>query len=246
VGETGYTFVMDSITGTCFLHRNRKIENLNLHSLADKLPGFFSIMVASLGERYSRGYYKWQEPDGTISDKFMYIAPLNEETADGVPLNVAVTTYIDEFTRPITAARDVFRSNTLDLQATVNGLILSSKKIGFVSMGLSIAIILAVAYWIGIYFSRAVTQLREATIEVNKGNFDIRLGPTMSGDVGELTEDFNKMVAQLQATTVSKELLEAEEQKLKELNACLQQEIAERRRTQEGTRLSGKCIREFP
>jgi len=47
--------------------------------------------------------------------------------------------------------------------------------------------------------------------------------------VGELTEDFNKMVARLQATTVSKELLEAEEQKMKELNACLQQEIAERK-----------------
>ena len=229
VGETGYTALLDSNTATCCFHREPKLENLNLQSLSNKLPGLWRIMAVSLGGRHSGGYYKWQEPDGTTRDKYMYIAPLNEKTADSVPLNVAATALISEFTGPIVGARDVFRSNTLDLQATVNGLILSSKKIGFVSMGLSIAIILAVAYWIGIYFSRAVTQLREATIEVNKGNFDIRLEPTMSGDVGELTEDFNKMVARLQATTVSKELLEAEEQKMKELNACLQQEIAERK-----------------
>ena len=233
VGETGYTVLLDSNTATCCFHRDPKLENLNLQSLSNKLPGLWRIMAVSLGGRHSGGYYKWQEPDGTTRDKYMYIAPLNEKTADSVPLNVAATALISEFTKPIVGARDVFRSNTLDLQATVNGLIGSSKKIGFVSMGLSIAIILAVAYWIGIYFSRAVTQLREATIEVNRGNFDIRLEPTMSGDVGELTEDFNKMVAQLQATTVSKELLEAEEQKLKELNAYLQQEIAERKTIEE-------------
>ena len=159
VGKTGYTAVQDSYTAINRFHKKPGIENLDLHSLADKLPEFWAIIEDSLDGRYSNGYYQWKEPDGEIRDKFMYIAPLSEKTADNVRLGVAVTTYIDEFTRPIQAAQDVSHNTSRYLMMTVNRLIEFFRTMGFLFMGLGAVLILALAFWAGIYFSRAVTQL---------------------------------------------------------------------------------------
>ncbi len=210
---SGYTAVQDSDTAVNRFHKNPKIENLDLHLLAEKLPEFWLIMDASLHGRYSHGYYRWKDADGEIRDKFMYIAPLGQRTADGVRFGVAATTYIDEFTRSIQAAQDVSHGTTRYLMNTVNSLTESFRTMGFAFMGLGILIVLALAYWMGSYFSRAVTQLRKATKAVNQGNFEIHVSSPMTGDVGELANDFNEMVDQLAKTTVKKEALEASEEK---------------------------------
>jgi two-component system, cell cycle sensor histidine kinase and response regulator CckA len=215
VGETGYTAIHESNTAKNRFHKNPEIENKDLRTLADKLPDFWSIMEASLGGERSGGYYRWQEADGTIREKFMYIVPLREMTADGVPLGVAATTYFDEFTQPIIAAKAAFRDSTLHLSNTVDDLILSSEKVGFSLMGVSFVLVLMMAYWLGVYFSRAITQLRQAIREVNQGNMNVGLKPLMSGEVGELTRDFNEMVAHLAETMVSKARLEESEHKLR-------------------------------
>jgi len=204
VGRTGYTAVQDSGTAINRFHKNPRIENLDLHSLADRLPEFWAIMAASLGGKYSHGYYRWKDSDGQIRDKFMYIAPLAEKTADGVRFGVAATTYIDEFTRSIQAAQDVSRSTTRYLMITLNRLIQSFTYMGLLFMGLGIVLVSGLSLWVGIYFSRAITGLREATRAVNQGDFAARVKPAMSGDVGELIEDFNRMVARLAETTVKK------------------------------------------
>jgi len=100
-------------------------------------------------------------------------------------------------------------------------------------MGIGVALVLALACWAGLYFSRAITHLREATRAVNQGDFDIRLKRIMSGDVGELIEDFNRMIAQLATTTVKKEQLESSEKKLKTANEKLHREITERKQAEE-------------
>ena len=57
--------------------------------------------------------------------------------------------------------------------------------------------------------------------------------PCGSGEVATLIGDFNQMVNTLAATTVSKDLLEASETRLREANAALREEIAERERMEE-------------
>ena len=233
LGKTGYTAVQDSDTAINRFHKNPKIKNLDLHSLSAKLPSFWTIMKTSLHGKYSHGYYKWKEPNGEIRDKFMYIAPLDERTADDVRFGVAATTYIDEFTYPIQAAQDIAHSTKRYLMVTVNRLIESFRTIGFLFMGLGIVLILALSYGMGRYFSRAINHLQDATKEVNKGNFDIHINTAMSGDVGELIEDFNQMVAKLATTTVKKEELEESENELRSANSQLQKEITEHKRAKE-------------
>lgn len=236
VGKKGYTAVQDVDTAINRFHKDSKIENLDLHSLSDKLPEFWTIMEASLDGRYSHGYYNWKEPNGELRKKFMYIAPLNEKTADGVRLGVAATTYIDEFTHPILAAQDVSQSTTRYLMIVLNNLIQSFKTTGFLSMGLGMLFIIAFSIWTATYFSRAITNLQEATQAVNQGNFDIRVKPAMSGDVRQLIVNFNQMLAQLSLTTVKKEQLEASQKELKTTNARLHQEIIEREQAEKALR----------
>ncbi len=215
VGETGYTAIQESNTAVNRFHRNPEIENLDLHTLASKLPDFWAIMEASLGGALSGGHYQWQEADGTLREKFMYIVPLKGRTADGIPLSVAATTYFDEFTQPIIAAKAIFGDTTLHLRNTVDRLIRSSIELGLALMGASIVVVSIMAYWLGTYFSGAISQLKQATRSVNQGKMDVRLKPSMSGEIGELIDDFNKMVAHLAETTVSKERLEDSEHKLR-------------------------------
>jgi signal transduction histidine kinase len=75
------------------------------------------------------------------------------------------------------------------------------------------------------------TLMRE-TQTVSRGDLDYRVGPLGRDEFGELAEHFNHMVAELQATTVSKELLQESEAKLRETVGELRQEITARERTE--------------
>ena len=97
VGKTGYTAVTDYNTLICRFHKNPQTVNLDLHTLADKLPGFWGIMAKTQGGVEADGFYDWQEPDGSITEKYMYIAIVDRKTADGVGLHVAATAYTNEF-----------------------------------------------------------------------------------------------------------------------------------------------------
>jgi len=97
VGETGYTALTDYTGLICRFHDKESIVDLDLHSLAEKLPGFWSVMSKTEGGQVSDGFYNWQEPDGSIRKKYMYIVVIEEKTADGVGLHVAATTYIEEY-----------------------------------------------------------------------------------------------------------------------------------------------------
>lgn len=230
---TGYTAVFDSDTAINCFHKVRSIQGMDISKTAEKWPVHWEIIKASLGGKDSKGYYEWEEPNGEMRDKFMYIAPLNLKTADNVRFAVAATTYIDDFFKPLHAAQEVSLDMATRLMETVNGLIRSFRDRGFLVMGLGLLLVLALSYWVGTYFSRAIVHLRDATKKINQGDFNHHVALTTSGDVGELIEDFNQMVSQLASTTVKKEQLEVSENMLKAVNARLVEEIAERKQAEE-------------
>jgi signal transduction histidine kinase len=78
-----------------------------------------------------------------------------------------------------------------------------------------------------------IKRLMAGTEAVSHGDLRYRLVPTGQDEFTELAQHFNQMVAQLEMTTVSKGLLEASEQKLRETVGDLRHEIAERQRAEE-------------
>jgi PAS domain S-box-containing protein len=238
VGSTGYTVIIDTTAteATIGFHRDTGKENMYLSSFAADFPELWTIIKACLNGRYGHGYYRWKDEDGKIRHKFMYIVPLQRKTADGVQFSVAATAYVDEFIRSIQATRDIFSGTTHLLMLTSENLIQSMRRMGYSFMGISIILLLGVAIWSGMYFSRAVRHLRNATKAVNQGDFSVRLKAEMTGEMGDLIKDFNRMVQNLTITTVKKEQLERKELELQSLNKSLQQEIGDRRQAEEDLR----------
>lgn len=75
--------------------------------------------------------------------------------------------------------------------------------------------------------------LENGTAAVTEGDLSYRLPVKGRDEFAEVTTRFNHMIAELEATTVSKKRLEENQQKLKQVNAYLQEEIASRERTEE-------------
>ena len=227
-GRTGYTALHETNTGIIRFHKMTRLQNRSARAFKRDFPALWAIIRKGYGGKRASGYYEWREPDGEMKQKYMYIVPIRQPTADGVYLSVGVTATVDEFTNPIKDAEAVHRRTAEHLGVTSEKLFQSFRHLGLLSMGFGIVIISFIAFGVGIYFSRAITRLRRATQKVVEGDFSVSVKPSMSGEVRTLTEDFNRMVRQLADTTVSKKLLEASEQRLVESNRELQHEIVVR------------------
>lgn len=228
IGDRGYTGLHETDTGIIRFHRDYKVENTGTRAFEKTLPAYWRIIDAGRGGKPSGGYFNWTEPDGTTSQKYMYVMPLSQRTADGKRLSVFVTTYLDEFTKPLREAQAIQQKTAKNLIGTTSGLLGSFRDNGLLFMGMGILLVSFVALAIGMYFSRGISRLSEATRKVNEGDFKVSVEPVLSGEIKTLMEDFNRMVARLNETTVSKELLEESEKRLLEANIDLRREIAVR------------------
>jgi methyl-accepting chemotaxis protein len=80
---------------------------------------------------------------------------------------------------------------------------------------------------------QAVTELRKGTQAISRGDLTHRMAATRRDEFGELADTFNGMVDRLEATTVSKDRLEASQAKLQETVTELRREIGERKKAEE-------------
>ncbi len=225
IGERGYTGLYETNTGIIRFHRDRKLENTSTQAFEKSLPAYWEIIKSSRSGKPSSGYFDWLERDGGVSQKYMYTVPLTQTTADGRQLTAFVTTYLDEFTRPIREAQAIQQKTARNLLTTTAVLLGSFRDKGLLFMGMGILLVSFIALAIGMYFSRGISRLSEATKKVNAGDFTVCVQPVLSGEIKTLMEDFNTMVARLQETTVSKGLLQESEKRLLESNLDLRREI---------------------
>jgi len=234
IGMTGHTFVFEPGSGMVRFHRDLRAENKRLSEGFRNLPELEAIMERSLKETGpASGYYRLRAGDGNIMKRFIYIIPLRSATADQARLSVAATVNEDDFLNPIKQTEAEHRETEQFLLRACKNVIEAFKQVGLIWMGLGILTVSVIASVMGIYLSRAVTRLREATARVKRGDLATPAKPCGSGEVATLIEDFNTMVNRLAETTVSKELLQESEARLREANKELLREIAERERTEE-------------
>lgn len=225
IGQQGYTGLIETKTAVIRFHRDRTVENTSARTFEKTLPDYFKIIDKTRDGKMSGGYYDWREEDSTLSKKYIYIVPLSQQTADGRQFSLFVTTYLDEFTKPLREAHAIQRETAKDVLNTTSFLIHSVRNNGFIFMGIGILLVSLTALMIGRYFSKGITRLSEATKRVNEGDLTVRVHPVRQGEIRTLIEDFNRMVECLNATTVSKGLLEESEKKLITVNRDLRREI---------------------
>lgn len=98
VGDTGYTSVMDSLSGTVYFHPRKELVNTSSRVFSESLPSLWRIFSRTIGKqcRESSGYYNWKEDDGHLSEKYMYLACVEQADAGGRRFFVAATSYLDE------------------------------------------------------------------------------------------------------------------------------------------------------
>jgi len=75
-------------------------------------------------------------------------------------------------------------------------------------------------------------KLTEGTQAVSQGDLAFRIMPSSRDEFADLADQFNQMVARLEATTVSKGILEQNEKKLREVVDRLEQEVLDRQRAE--------------
>jgi PAS domain S-box-containing protein len=231
-GKTGHSSLYETNTGIIRFHRDRKLRNKGPKTLSRGYPALWAIIRDGRGGKYARGYYELRDEKGEKKQTYMCTTPLRQITADNVALSVAVSASVEEFTNPIRDAEVVHHKTAEYLTVTTEKLLRSFRHLGVLYMGLGIVMISLIAFGVGVFFSRAITRLRVATQKVNEGDLYVSVKSSMSGEVETLTEDFNRMVARLADTTVSRGLLQASEQKLLEANRELEKEIQTRALTE--------------
>ncbi len=195
VGETGYTAITDVETLTCRFHAAEAIIDMDLHLLAEKLPGFWGVMSRTQGGQVSEGYYDWAEADGSMRQKYMYIAIVDAQTADGVMFSVAATTYIDEFNMPASDINTKIRKEVAEISNSMHTLANDvRKKTAYFVIGVLLFVVL-----ISFIFARSITlpikRITEAAKMVSDGKLDTELPVIRTKDeIKELGDTMNLLM----------------------------------------------------
>lgn len=198
VGETGYSCLYEKETGSMRFHPNPKLIDFDMHNLREKLPSWWGIFEPSLDGSTVGGYYDWEDADGEIRQKFMYMVPVV-----GTMYMVAATTYVDEFSKPVEETKGKIAAATLNVNENIKGEINNTRNI---FIGILIAMILAVS-GVSFFLSRAITNpimaLTKAAQSVERGE---RFDPERIADLvrardelADLARVFTRMAIEVQA-----------------------------------------------
>jgi len=206
VGRDGYTSLVDADTGVIYIHRYQGFEGKSLEEYWEEFPGLWTAFLAHRYSGYAGGYYRWRDPDGRLTEKFLYFAPVMMKTADGRRLTVAATSYLDEFLGPLRASQDLLHASPLliDTFRKHHG---SFRWILYFMSSLFAAAVIGISLLLGSRASGSISTLKRAFWEVDKGNLRVRVPQPQAplDEVGELLAGFNRMVEALRHSTVSVE-----------------------------------------
>jgi predicted Zn finger-like uncharacterized protein len=186
VGQTGYTCLVAKHT------ESEPLSKLWAHPI-EKLIGvdIDAAMKKTLGEDFQRwyditikafkgkgqegaGYYMWYDK----REKYMVMVPV-----EGTDFFIASTTYLDEFTLPMT-----------ELEQKATAMTVHARR--FVTIILVVTALL-VAFFVAIYSYRLSGRLRvlaDAADRISVGNLDVEIEAIKSRDeLGHLTQALNRM-----------------------------------------------------
>ncbi len=185
VGMTGYPALYevpgsDGIWRT-WAHVNNKIIGIDMSKLKKPLgrnfPGFWKVYIGVKGGKKSQGYYTWQDKDGKFREKFMVCTPIA-----GTPFVVAATTYMDEFTGPVTL-----------MQSRAKALTDRARLITWAVLGITLLLIGLIATVYGHRLTGKIKSLTDVADRISVGELGMEIKTTSKDEIGELAEAIARM-----------------------------------------------------
>src|SRR4030042_333625 len=162
-------------------HTNPKIVGLDMSTLkgpmGNNFPGFWKVFSNGKDGKESRGYYTWQEADGSIREKYMVCAPV-----PGTPYYVAATTYLDEFTQPVKQ----MEAKALDISTNTRNIVL----------GILGGTLLLIGIIVALYGTRQTSRIKKLTSvaeQISVGEMDAEIPVTSRDEIGDLAEAIGRM-----------------------------------------------------
>jgi len=208
VGETGYTALTDYETLICRFHKSPGLVDLDLHTIAQKLPSFWGVMEPTQGGKISSGYYDWEEPDGSIRKKYMYITPVNAKTAGGAGMHVAATTYIDEFSKPVEETKNKITAATSVTNEHINRQIDDTQNTFIGILTAMIFVVAGCSFLLSRMITNPIMALKKGSEAMGRGDLDCRVKVKTGDELEDLANSLNKMASDLKR--YMKELVEKE------------------------------------
>ncbi len=184
VGKTGYSFLLMKEAGkiTYFLHPNPKLVGTELTSMAKKNPDFWRIVQGpKSGERFSRGYYFWKEPDGRIERKFMVVMPI-----PNTPLMVATAIYTKEIEAPLKELKSILVSTQKRFlwEFFLGGIV-------------TILIVISLAIVFAMRMTKPVLHLTDVANRISLGELNVPIEITSTDEIGDLADALRRMQVSL-------------------------------------------------
>jgi len=156
IGSTGYTSLYEKKTGIMRFHPNPHLVNADTHKLSELLPSFWKIFEPTLDGSIHGGYYNWQDPDGEIRQKFMYMVPVK-----GTDYMVAATTYIGEFSKPVEETKRKISAATLNIREDTNKWIMNTRNTFIDFFIVLILVVSAISLLLSNMITRPIRALTE-------------------------------------------------------------------------------------
>ncbi len=195
VGVTGYTTLIDPANTVIIIHRFPGQEK-DISPLRETLPTFWQLIEDSQDGPVA-GYYDWQEVDGSITEKYAAISPVN---ADGyISLTLWATTYIEEFSSPAEQTRQNIVGAIEESTSFIDNQVKSTQSALLIAFGALVAVVMGLVLVISRTLTRPVLSLSHGAGQIGQGNLDYRLPVSSRDELGDLAMAFNRMAADLQS-----------------------------------------------
>lgn len=196
VGKTGYTTVMDATTLVNAFHSNPKNVGTDYKTYSTTNPGFYAILVKSVGFSDTSGYYDWKDVDGVMRPKFAYYTVLPTATADGVRLRVGATTYISEFSAPAKVTETAIKTK---LDATMAQISTKTESVGtqntiLIVTLITMIVVIGLSYFFASTIVGPVKRLTDIADKVSLGKLDETVDIETNDEINDLAISFRRMI----------------------------------------------------
>jgi HAMP domain-containing protein len=184
VGQTGYTCLVSKVLETepscLWLHPNEKLIGKDIvqamnKTLGDEYGRWYKIQdVAFKTGKETVGYYMWHDK----REKYMVMVPV-----EGTSFFIPSTTYIDEFTLPMT-----------ELQVRANKLTSTMTRIVMIVLTAAVILIALIVVIYSFRLSGRVKKLSAAADRISLGDVDSEMERIQSRDeIEDLANAFSRM-----------------------------------------------------